>query len=392
MKNLPKLIIHGTHDQNTIDQINNCLVPGIEYARLMADGHYGFSVPIGGVVVSKEHLCLNAAGFDIGCGNMAVKTDMPWKSCLSQIDRIMQTIYRSISFGVGRFNREAVDHPLFEDYLWELAPYKDWKLDAYKQLGTVGSGNHYIDIFLDEEKYVWVGVHFGSRGLGHKIATYFMKQAGVVDNMSNPPTLIAENSFIGQDYILGMTLAGKYAEAGREWVVNKVVKDILEANVLDSVHNHHNFVWREKHFGEDYWVGRKGATPIFPNQKSFIGGSMGDDAVIVEGVDSEESRQNFYSTVHGAGRVMSRNQAKGKIKRKTGERISEGQISKQDMKEWLEKKGVRLIGGDVDEAPQAYRRLNEVLEKHSKTFKIKHVLKPIGVAMAGPDIRDPYKD
>ena len=115
-----------------------------------------------------------------------------------------------------------------------------------------------------------------------------------------------------------MTLAGQYAYAGREWVVERV-RPIIGAKILDTVHNHHNYAWRERHGERDLWVVRKGATPAFPGQRGFVGGSMGDDAVILEGVESEASAASLYSTVHGAGRVMSRTDAKGKRNRKTGE-------------------------------------------------------------------------
>ena len=112
-------------------------------------------------------------------------------------------------------------------------------------------------------------------------------------------------------YLAGMNLAGRYAYAGREYVGRHVVKKILWAKIEEEVHNHHNFAWEEEHFGENYLVVRKGATPAFPGQKGFIGGSMGDDAVIIEGVDSEVSKEALYSTVHGAGRIMSRTAARG---------------------------------------------------------------------------------
>src|SRR5437016_12012295 len=118
-----------------------------------------------------------------------------------------------------------------------------------------------------------------------------------------------------------MTLAGDYAYAGREAVARHVVRAILGAQIVEEVHNHHNFAWREKHNGEQFWVVRKGATPAFPKQRGFVGGSMGDDAVIIEGVDGEEARAALYSTVHGAGRIMSRTAAKGKFDRVGSKRI-----------------------------------------------------------------------
>jgi tRNA-splicing ligase RtcB len=176
-------------------------------------------------------------------------------------------------------------------------------------------------------------------------------------------------------------------------VARHVVRGILRAQVVEEIHNHHNFAWQEEHGGERYWVVRKGATPAFPGQKSFIGGSMGDDAVIVEGVDSPVSREALFSTVHGAGRIMSRTAAKGRFAKVGGKRIRmEGLVRHDDMMNWITEKGVVLRGGDLDEAPQAYRRLPDVLAAHAGTIRVLHTLTPLGVAMAGKDIVDPYKD
>jgi tRNA-splicing ligase RtcB len=286
-----------------------------------------------------------------------------------------------------------IDHVLFEDLAWQLEPMRSLKATAAEQLGTVGGGNHYVDIFVDEQNRVWVGVHFGSRGLGHKTATHFLKAAGGKDGMDVPPTVVDEKSEIGQDYLQGMNLAGRYAYAGREAVARHVVKGILRAEALEEIHNHHNFAWREEHGSNDYWVVRKGATPAFPGQKGFVGGSMGDDAVIIEGVDSETSREALFSTVHGAGRVMSRTAAKGRFVKMGNKRIrQEGLVRHDEMMKWLTEKRVILRGGDLDEGPQAYRRLPDVLAAHAGTIRVLHTLRPLGVAMAGSDTVDPFKD
>jgi tRNA-splicing ligase RtcB len=140
-------------------------------------------------------------------------------------------------------------------------------------------------------------------------------------------------------------------------------------------------------------VVRKGATPAFPGQKGFVGGSIGDAAVIIEGVDSPISREALFSTIHGAGRIMSRTAAKGRFEKVGEKRIRrEGLVRHDEMMKWIADKGVVLHGGDLDEAPQAYRRLPDVLAAHSGTIRILHTLRPLGVAMAGRDIVDPYKD
>jgi tRNA-splicing ligase RtcB len=167
---------------------------------------------------------------------------------------------------------------------------------------------------------------------------------------------------------------------------------MLGARILEEVHNNHNFAWKEIHNGRELYVVRKGATPAFPGQKGFVGGSMGDISVILEGVDSEVSRKALYSTVHGAGRVMSRTEARGKVHFRTGKVLSPGKISRQMMQEWVRKQGVELRGAGTDESPHCYKRLPEVLRYHEGTVRILHTLKPLGVAMAGENEFDPYID
>jgi tRNA-splicing ligase RtcB len=190
-----------------------------------------------------------------------------------------------------------------------------------------------------------------------------------------------------------MSLAGRYAYVGREWVARKVVS-LLGGTEVELVHNHHNFAWKETHAGQEYVVVRKGATPAFPGQRGFVGGSMGDDAVILEGAAGESPEQlaALYSTVHGAGRVMSRTEAAGKINRKTGEVKRAGKVTPQMMTEWLNARGVILRGGGLDESPHAYRRLPDVLGAQGDTVHVLHTLSPIVVVMAGANEFDPYKD
>src|SRR5271154_488736 len=390
--------IFGTHEESTIAQIHRCVAVGGIRGVLCADGHKGYAQPIGGVVAYKDLISISGVGFDIACGNLAIRTDATGAEVAPKMEKIMDDIVHDISFGMGRKSKKIVDHELFDDPTWDIAPFKDLKALARTQLGTVGSGNHYVDIFADEEDRVWVGVHFGSRGLGHKTATYFLNKAGGKDGMDVDPAVVRRDSDLGQAYLAGMNLAGRYAYAGREYVARHVVKKILWAKVEEEVHNHHNFAWEEEHFGENLLVVRKGATPAFPGQKGFVGGSMGDDAVIIEGVDSEASKEALYSTVHGAGRIMSRTAAKGKFVNETGEdgntkRVrKEGLVRHDEMMKWLHDRKVELRGGDLDEAPQAYRRLPEVLAAHDGMIRVLHTLTPIGVAMAGHDIYDPYKD
>ena len=385
--------IWGKPQDNAVQQILNCQKTA-DYCALMADHHLGYAVPIGGVVAYEDQVSPSGVGFDIGCGNKAVLLDADAGEIRANIDTLMDDIWREISFGVGMKNKEEVEHELFDDDpAWDIPEVGRLKSLARSQLGTVGSGNHYVDLFVDESDRVWCGVHFGSRGMGHKIATHFLRLAGGREGMHVDPVLLSVDSQEGQEYVAAMKLAGRYAYAGRDWVCSKVAS-IMGAHILEEIHNHHNFAWRENHNGKDMWVVRKGATPAFPGQKGFVGGSMGDVSVIVQGVESEESKKALYSTVHGAGRVMSRRQAAGKFRWRKGRRMkmSDGTISREMMMKWISKAGVVLRGAGTDESPHCYKRLPEVLEFHEPTIEVLHTLHPIGVAMAGGDEFDPFRD
>ena len=406
--------IFGQHDEQTLVQFEHVRERAVD-AALMADGHVGYVMPIGGVAAYRDQVSVVGVGFDIACGNAAIRTDVTLDMLGRTPDEVQETlngladeIAGAVSFGMGRRNRAddaPVDHPLFDDASWTAVPAKHRQallVKARQQLGTVGSGNHYVDVFADETGAIWVGVHFGSRGFGHTIASAFLaigqgKPWG--ERVPEREVLLDLTAPSGHDYWHLMNLAGQYAYAGREWVARKVVA-LLGGRELELVHNHHNFAWRETHAGNDVIVVRKGATPAFPGQKGFVGGSMGDDAVIVQGTTPDAApeevqaiqREALYSTVHGAGRVMSRTQAAGKRNRKRGQVISPGRVTPDMMQAWVEEKGVILRGGGLDESPHVYRRLTNVLASQQGTVQVLHTLKPLVVVMAGADEFDPYKD
>ena len=399
--------VWGQHDDATIAQIQRCAADEqVAGAALMADGHKGYSMPIGGVVAYRDAVSPSGVGYDISCGLKAARTDVRAGDLKPRIAQVMDQVARAVVFGVGQTSGKAADHELFDDPAWRDIPQVGRLQQlARGQLGTVGSGNHFVDLFEDEAGWVWVGVHFGSRGLGHRTASGFLNLAAgrafddraPGEHMDQPATVISLSTDLGQAYWQAMELAGRYAYAGRDFVVGQVLA-ILGARATDEVHNHHNFAWRETHNGEELVVVRKGATPAWPGQRGIIGGSMGDISVIVEGVDGAEAQAALRSTIHGAGRVMSRTQAAGKRRwvKRDGRRVQEvvrpGQISREMMQEWLKREGVELRGGGTDESPHVYRRLPEVLEAHQGGIRVLHTLRPLGVVMAGEEIFDPYSD
>jgi tRNA-splicing ligase RtcB len=426
--------ILGDHDEKTIQQLEQCVaVEDGAQGVLCADGHLGYSMPIGGVVAYREHVSPSGVGFDISCGNKAARTNLTYDEIASDLPRIMDEVFARISFGVGRNDGKARDHPIVDEIRNAgFVPQRELAKTAALQLGTVGAGNHYVDLFRDEEDRVWVGVHFGSRGFGHKTASGFLALAQGMKfgerasegDMMSPPVVFPAESELGRSYVEAMSLAGRYAYAGRDVVVAEVL-DILGAESDHEVHNNHNLAWLEEVDGEPAWVVRKGATPAFPGQLGFVGATMGEPAVILEGVDSQASKAALYSTIHGAGRAMSRTQAAGRMGTRmecgvrdcrswvsrrayqAGERcpahpkakmfkrrgrIKAGRIDFATVQRELAANGIELRGGAADEAPGAYKRLDEVLAHHEGTVRILHRLHPIGVAMAPAKTYDPFKD
>ncbi len=428
------ITIYGDIDPRAITQLLTCAKAGsARAAAQMPDGHVGYSMPIGGVIAYEHHVSPSGAGVDIGCGVMGVRTDL--QAADVEIEPIMDEITRRISFGMGRPNNEPVDHPVLDEIrAAEFTPQRALAQKAAAQLGTVGTGNHYIVLAEDEAGQLWITCHFGSRGFGHKTAAGFLAlDAGLefTDEvgdapMDSPPVLFDIHSEIGQAYIGAADLASRYAYAGREAVCERAL-EILGATETRRINEHHNASWLEEVAGEKAWVVRKGATPAYPGQEGIVGGSMEYGLVIVEGLDTPDREASLNSTIHGAGRAMSRIKAAGKVKQrkfyrcshcdyeiKAGnykqkhtscpdhgqvkfnrfcreERIREGAVDYDAVKARMAAAGVILRGGAADEAPEAYKRLDDVLAAHENHIKVSGRLRPRGVAMAGPDVYDAHK-
>jgi len=380
----------GDHDAPTIQQMRTVAAhPAVRAAVLMPDGHLGYAIPIGGVVAYEDAISPSGVGFDIGCGVMAVDTGVPWRELAPDADRFADAIQRRVAFGLGRVNPDPIDAPVLHDERWaDLPPdLRRLRSMAADQLGTVGSGNHYVDVLEAEDGTAWVAAHFGSRGLGHRIATAYLRACGASDGMMVEPAVIERASApdLFDSYVNAMELAGAYAREGRRIVVGQVLDILGVGDPRETVHNHHNYAWRE----HGLWVVRKGATPAAAGEAGFVGGSMNDEAVVVTGTDHGE--RTLWSTVHGAGRVMSRTRAAGRLKRVGGRRVRmDGAITPQRFAESTA--GVTLRGGGLDEAPDVYRPLGSVLEHLGDTVEVTRRMRPRIVVMAGPNVKDPYRD
>lgn len=399
------ITIFGSADEGAMRQARVCARTGpVARVALMADNHKGYGVPIGGVVAYRDGISPSGVGYDIGCGVKAVKTNMTYNdgAIAPKWERmeILREIKDSIAFGIGQVSKLDKDAVGVMDSPWwsEVPdPIRAMRQKAEAQLGSVGSGNHYIDLLVDDDDTLWVAAHFGSRGFGHGAATHFLRLLGASDEMDSPPAIIdgAKDPRLLDEYLWTMTLAGEYARAGRDLVVGKVL-DILGAKALDTVHNHHNYAWSEDHDGEVLWVVRKGATPAAPGQRGFVGGSMADDAFIVVGADTPAAEQSMRSTVHGAGRLMGRMQAKGKTKydkaTKTRMVVREPGVDKTEHDALIAEWDVIVLGGDLDESPFAYRKLRPVIDAQGDSITVETRLRPIAVAMADPRDQDPYRD
>lgn len=443
MNSNPKLkaVFGEPVDEKALAQINVVLLDDRAVAgALMADHHLGYSMPIGGVVAYQDAISPSGVGFDIACGNKAIRTDL-LVADIGEIKPWMRMIQKEVAFGIGRRNPSPVDHALFDDPVWdELGESgKDLKEKARAQLGTVGSGNHYVDLLRDEDGYLWIACHFGSRGLGHTLATWFLAvaQGGTIgDRMPEreEPAVLDIGTAGGDLYVEAMRLAGEYAYAGRDYVVEQVRSLLGHPSVLFEVHCHHNYAWEEN----GTWVVRKGATPL-TTEAAFIGGSMGDFSAVVRGVIEENTIASvdnptlwvkdigaLGSAPHGAGRIMSRTAAAGKLRKmwycgnsrqcgfepiRSNSTVSSAvcpncgsQLKKARMRDastaaidWddtralLNQMGVTVLGSGADEAPGVYKDLRSVLAHHSN-INVEYLLSPVGVVMAGSDVFDPYKD
>ena len=340
------------------------------HIALMADVHVGFGMPIGGVLASKGVIIPNAVGVDIGCGIIAAKTDIK-KMSITQIENIVDKAHRSIPLGFKNHKKardwEGFDNPPNSKII-------EKELDAARyQLGTLGGGNHFLTMEQGSDGYVWLMVHSGSRNFGYKIANYYNKIAKEINKKTN---LTPEkhdlaglymDSSEGKEYFHAMNYALDFAKENRRQLLEQFYsifqKETKSKDILMKVSIHHNYASIEEHFGERVVIHRKGAIKAELGELGVVPGSMGTPSYIVEGLGNEES---FNTCSHGAGRVMSRNQANQVITREMAEKAM-GNIVHKGFKK------------DLSEAPMAYKDIEEVMENQKDLVKPLVKLTPLGV-------------
>jgi len=380
---MKKLIVMGDpveEGSRLHKQIQNVVnTPEVIATRMMADKHLGYGMPIGGVAVTEGYVNPGWVGYDIGCGNYAAKTGLT-RDMFSRDDLldIGHEIKSKIAFGPGVGFGTFVDYPDLKHWISETKHIGLPEETIINQFGSVGSGNHYIDLMYDQDGYVWVALHFGSRKLGHAIASHYLKALGAKDDIFAPAVFVEEGTALGDDYLHDMRIAGQYATVARRIVAGKVVHQILRDTIWEIVENHHNYAWEY----DGLFVTRKGATPVHPGVPAFIGGSMGNESAIVVASEDERNTDLFYSAPHGAGRVLGRMQAKGKWDKRNNTWKREPKVTQEMMDTYLDDAGVVRVGGGVDESPHVYRNLLTDVLPHYPWLEVTYTLTPMLAVMA----------
>ena len=361
--------IWGEHliDKTAVNQLQNAMrLPVTAGGALMPDAHIGYGIPIGGVVALENAVAPYMVGVDIACRMMMTLYPKPMRDAFETVnvrDSVRRAMKEETRFGIGAsFGKyERREHDVMDDSDWDATKLlRHLKDKGAAQLGTSGTGNHFVDagilevgaegareLGVEPGEYFAVMSHSGSRGVGAKICDYYSKLAQRVTRVPKEFQHLAWLSLDteeGQEYWISMNLAGKYASANHHEIHRAIAKRIGEKPIAE-VENHHNFAWREEWNGKEVYVHRKGATPAHEGVLGIVPGSMGHASFIVRGKGSHAS---INSASHGAGRVMSRKQAKQTI-------------PKKERDAWLAEQGVELMGGGMDEAPQVYKDIEEVL-------------------------------
>lgn len=336
-----------------------------KWVAIMPDSHQGYGVPIGGVLATKAVILPGAVGVDIGCGMGAVKTSMRYPE-INELKEIMGHVRKAVPVGFAHHQHPQVWEGF--DRAPDISIIQQELNSARKQLGTLGGGNHFIEFQEDEEHYLWVMLHSGSRNFGLKTANVYHEKAQELCNRwhVNLPdkdlAFLPMDDLAGQEYRTAMEFCLEFAAASRALMMARII-DIVGAEKLDEVNIHHNYAALENHYGSNVWVHRKGAIRVREGERGIIPGSMGTPSYIVEGLGNPES---FNSCSHGAGRVMGRKEAGRKLDLVAEQAKMEGIVH-----------GLRNVC-DLDEAPGAYKDIDVVMENQKDLVKIVTKLRPLG--------------
>ena len=367
-------------DDGAVEQMSNAMrLPITEAGALMPDAHIGYGLPIGGVLATKNAIIPYAVGVDIGCRMALTIYDIP-ESYVEQNNYELKNILKTWTcFGTGKELPFAQDHEVLDrNEFNEIAFIKNLHGKARRQLGSSGSGNHFVEFGIAEMeegnkvgvpagRYLAILSHSGSRGFGAAIANHYTKLARELCPLPKEVKHLAwldMNSEAGQEYWIAMNLAGDYASACHDRIHINLAK-ALGITPIAKVENHHNFAWKEIHNGEEMMVHRKGATPAGKDVMGIIPGSMTAPGFIVSGKGEAAS---LHSASHGAGRLLSRTKARQSI-------------TNSALKKMLKSEGIELIGGGLDEAPIAYKDINKVMSSQKQLVNVEGKFSPKIVRM-----------
>lgn len=368
----------GAHDQMR----QACALPIARGAALMPDAHVGYGLPIGGVLATENAVIPYAVGVDIACRMKLSVLDLSVASLDENFFAFRDSLEKGTRFGVGSAWKKPQNHAVMDED-WSITRITNERKDtAWKQLGTSGSGNHFVEygvlslaqrdeeLGLDAGEYVALLSHSGSRGAGAAVCSTYsaIARQRLPSRFENFGRLawLSMDSQEGQEYWAAMNLMGEYAAANHA-VIHENVARLMGAEILAGVENHHNFAWKERHGDVDLYVHRKGATPASPGELGVIPGSMADPAYIVRGKGNPES---FHSASHGAGRRMSRTAAMRTYRF-------------QQVRKELEQRGIRVLSAGSDEVPGVYKNINEVMAEQQDLVDIVGRFNPKIVKMCG---------
>ena len=368
-------------DAQSVAQMREaCELPVAVRGALMPDAHVGYGLPIGGVLATDGAVIPYAVGVDIACRVMLSVLDLPVTWLREQPERLAQAIERETRFGVGVEFKHPRDHEVMDEN-WDVSPVTRANRDrAWRQLGTSGSGNHFVEfgvltvdgdaLGLEPGEHLALLSHSGSRGTGAAVCDYYSKAAQKKRPGFGRLAWLKLKEPEGHEYWEAMELMGRYASANHACIHEHVVAH-LGAAVCWQLENHHNFAWRETHDGREVIVHRKGATPAGAGVLGFIPGSMATPGFVVRGRGNAAA---LNSAAHGAGRVMSRTQAKKTLDWKAAQRV-------------LDERGVHLLSAGLDEVPMVYKDINAVMAAQADLVEPLARFDPKLVKMAPPGER-----
>jgi tRNA-splicing ligase RtcB len=367
-------------EEGAIKQMENaCRLPVAIAGALMPDAHVGYGLPIGGVLATDNAVIPFAVGVDIACRMKMTVLGLPVSIMTGEKDRLIRVLERETAFGIGAHFRQKRLHAVMDED-WSFSNVTNRLKDkAWKQLGTSGGGNHFVEfgsltiladgLGLDPGEYFAVLSHSGSRGSGQEVAKHYSdvarEQCGGLPKELSHLSWLSLDSQEGDEYWQAMELMGRYASANHE-LIHRHIARALKADVILDIENHHNFAWKEKHNGRDLIVHRKGATPAARGVLGIIPGSMATPGFVVRGRGETAS---LCSASHGAGRVLSRSKAKESL-------------TWHEANKFLEARGVTLISAGLDEVPMAYKDINEVMSAQQDLVDILARFEPKIVKMA----------